>query len=187
MRDETQETVNSLHHRWQKWFGRRSVEIRPFHFTQLFVDSTRQQMTDDRSCTLVTKLRVSGPFKSDDTYFLTPMFVRGVNVITAVRVFSTSINELLSQLTWLYSLQSEINKLSTALQNMGLNAKKEPTGCRLPMPPVRDIWIARHHHHHHHIIIIIICLFYVTLRPNAGHGLLINEVPRSHTTTHHSR
>ena len=28
--------------------------------------------------------------------------------------------------------------------------------------------------------------FFVTLRPNAGHGLLIIEVSRSHTTTHHS-
>ena len=27
----------------------------------------------------------------------------------------------------------------------------------------------------------------VALRPNAGHGLLIHEVSRSHTTTHHSR
>ena len=30
-------------------------------------------------------------------------------------------------------------------------------------------------------------LFPVALRPNAGHGLLILEVSRSHTTTHHSR
>ena len=29
--------------------------------------------------------------------------------------------------------------------------------------------------------------FTVALRPNAGHGLLILEVSRSHTTTHHSR
>jgi len=29
--------------------------------------------------------------------------------------------------------------------------------------------------------------FAVVLRPNAGHGLLILEVTRSHTTTHHSR
>ena len=27
----------------------------------------------------------------------------------------------------------------------------------------------------------------MALRPNAGHGLLILELPRSHTTTHHSR
>jgi hypothetical protein len=27
--------------------------------------------------------------------------------------------------------------------------------------------------------------FSVALRPNAGHGLLILEVSRSHTTTHH--
>jgi hypothetical protein len=27
----------------------------------------------------------------------------------------------------------------------------------------------------------------VALRPNAGHSLLIFEVSRSHTTTHHSR
>jgi hypothetical protein len=31
------------------------------------------------------------------------------------------------------------------------------------------------------------CFFYGALRPNAGHGLLIFEVSRSHTTTHHSR
>ena len=29
--------------------------------------------------------------------------------------------------------------------------------------------------------------FFVALRPNAGHGLLILEVSRSHTSTHHSR
>ena len=29
--------------------------------------------------------------------------------------------------------------------------------------------------------------FAVALRPNAGHGLLILEVARSHTTTHHNR
>jgi len=29
--------------------------------------------------------------------------------------------------------------------------------------------------------------FAVALRPKAGHGLLILEVSRSHTTTHHSR
>jgi hypothetical protein len=27
----------------------------------------------------------------------------------------------------------------------------------------------------------------VALRRNAGHGLLIHEISRSHTTTHHSR
>jgi len=30
-------------------------------------------------------------------------------------------------------------------------------------------------------------LFAVALRPNAGHGLFILDVSRSHTTTHHSR
>ena len=30
-------------------------------------------------------------------------------------------------------------------------------------------------------------LFVLALRPNAGHGLLILDVSRSHTTTHHSR
>jgi hypothetical protein len=29
--------------------------------------------------------------------------------------------------------------------------------------------------------------FFVVLRPTAGHGLLILEVPTSHTTTHHIR
>jgi len=30
-------------------------------------------------------------------------------------------------------------------------------------------------------------LFFVALWPNAGPGLLIHEVSRSHSTTHHSR
>ena len=37
------------------------------------------------------------------------------------------------------------------------------------------------------IILLLLLLFPVTLRPNAGHGLPIHEVSRSHTTTHHSR
>jgi len=32
-----------------------------------------------------------------------------------------------------------------------------------------------------------IYFFLLALRPNAGHGLLIHEVSRSHTATHHSR
>jgi len=35
--------------------------------------------------------------------------------------------------------------------------------------------------------IVVEFFFSVALRPNAGHGLLILEVSRSHTTTHHSR
>ena len=35
--------------------------------------------------------------------------------------------------------------------------------------------------------LICVLFFSVALRPNAGHGLLILEVSRSHTTTHHSR
>ena len=50
--------------------------------------------------------------------------------------------------------------------------------------------------HHHEVvksctlyiyIYIYIYIFFVALRPNAGHGLLILEVSRSHKTTHHSR
>jgi hypothetical protein len=37
------------------------------------------------------------------------------------------------------------------------------------------------HNHYENIF------FPMALRPNAGHGLLILEVSRSHTTTHHSR
>ena len=33
----------------------------------------------------------------------------------------------------------------------------------------------------------LVLFFAVALRPNAGHGLLIHVVSRSHTTTHHSR
>ena len=32
-----------------------------------------------------------------------------------------------------------------------------------------------------------ISFFFVALRPNAGHCLLIQEAARSHTTTHHRR
>jgi len=35
--------------------------------------------------------------------------------------------------------------------------------------------------------IYIFFIFAVALRPNAGHDLLILEVSRSHTMTHHSR
>ena len=35
--------------------------------------------------------------------------------------------------------------------------------------------------------LLIYLFFPVALRPNAGHGLLMFEVSRSHTTTHHSR
>jgi len=34
---------------------------------------------------------------------------------------------------------------------------------------------------------LCIHIFFVALRPNAGHGLLIHEVSRSHTKTHHIR
>jgi hypothetical protein len=37
------------------------------------------------------------------------------------------------------------------------------------------------------LFIYLFFYFAVALRPNAGHGLLILEVSRSHTTTHHSR
>jgi len=30
-------------------------------------------------------------------------------------------------------------------------------------------------------------LFYLTQQPEVGHGLLIHEVSRSHSRTHHSR
>jgi len=36
-------------------------------------------------------------------------------------------------------------------------------------------------------ILLLLLLPPVALRPNAGHGLLILEVSRSHTTSHHSR
>ena len=35
--------------------------------------------------------------------------------------------------------------------------------------------------------VCLFVLFSVALRPNAGHGLLILEVSRSHTTTYHNR
>ena len=39
----------------------------------------------------------------------------------------------------------------------------------------------------HSLFIFELFFFTVALRSNAGHGLLILEVSRSHTTTHHSR
>jgi len=36
-------------------------------------------------------------------------------------------------------------------------------------------------------LLSLLIFFSVALRPNAGHGLLIDEVSRSHITTHHSR
>ena len=36
-------------------------------------------------------------------------------------------------------------------------------------------------------LLLLLLLLPVALRPNAGHGLLILEVSRSHITTHHSR
>jgi len=38
-----------------------------------------------------------------------------------------------------------------------------------------------------YFLFIYLFIFAVALRPNAGHGLLVLEVSRSHTTTHHSR
>jgi len=37
------------------------------------------------------------------------------------------------------------------------------------------------------LLLLLLLLPPVALRPNAGHGLLILEVSRSHTTSHHSR
>ena len=37
------------------------------------------------------------------------------------------------------------------------------------------------------VFYLFIFLFAVALRPNTGHGLLLLDVSRSHTTTHHSR
>jgi len=52
-----------------------------------------------------------------------------------------------------------------------------------------QIFLDRKHHMVHHESIAYTCQFIysVALRPNAGHGLLILEISRSHTTTHHSR
>ena len=50
------------------------------------------------------------------------------------------------------------------------------------------ISIGSKHNNHTSTDMIMKCFFFsVALRPNAGHGLLILEVYRSHTTTHHSR
>ena len=44
-----------------------------------------------------------------------------------------------------------------------------------------------HHHHHHHCIDVLQLFVSVVLRPKAGHGLLIPDDSRSHTTKHHTR
>jgi len=38
-----------------------------------------------------------------------------------------------------------------------------------------------------YFFLYIYLFFFLALRPNAGHGRLVLEVPRSHTATHHSR
>ena len=46
------------------------------------------------------------------------------------------------------------------------------------------------HYHNYFLLLFIfyyIYIFFVALRPSAGDGLLILEVSRSHTTTHHNR
>ena len=50
---------------------------------------------------------------------------------------------------------------------------------------IRKIYICIHYSYIHKYLFIF--FFAVALRPNAGHDLLILEVSRSHTTTHHSR
>ena len=60
----------------------------------------------------------------------------------------------------------------------------------LPHPPKKLCLCLQTHlftHTHTHTHKYIHFFFPVALRPNAGHGLLILEVSRSHTTTHHSR
>ena len=53
--------------------------------------------------------------------------------------------------------------------------------------PKSGTFLLRHPVYYIYITYIYIFFFSVALRPNAGHGLLILEVSRSHTTTHHSR
>ena len=46
------------------------------------------------------------------------------------------------------------------------------------------IIIYYYYYYYYHYLLLF---FPVALQPNAGHGLLLLEVSRSHTTTHHSR
>ena len=52
-----------------------------------------------------------------------------------------------------------------------------------------QIWMGSEHKTWHKIFRASYMWFFfsVALRPNAGHGLLIHKVSRSHTTTHYSR
>ena len=61
----------------------------------------------------------------------------------------------------------------TNVQSTKMSAFKTHLGL---LPLLFTAWVSK-----------VLFVFAVALRPNAGHSLLILEVPRSHTTTHHSR
>ena len=74
--------------------------------------------------------------------------------------------------------------------------KLAPTGIRSPDRPARSESLYRLKYLGPFTFCVCVCVcvyiyiyffFAVELRPNAGHGLLILEVSRSHTTTHHIR
>jgi hypothetical protein len=44
-----------------------------------------------------------------------------------------------------------------------------------------------HHHQGAHYLSLLRLLLFLVLLPNAGHGLLILDVSRSHIMTHHIR
>jgi len=60
-------------------------------------------------------------------------------------------------------------------------------GATTPRVYLIDIEFLKGNKYIYHIFIILLFSFAVALRLNAGHDLLILEVSRSHTTTHHSR
>jgi len=68
------------------------------------------------------------------------------------------------------------------LLHISIDCKKR---CKLT---VKQLGTSVHGTDFNHLIYVTHFFFFpVALRPNAGHGLLILEVSRSHTTTYHSR
>ena len=62
-----------------------------------------------------------------------------------------------------------------------------PAGIRTPDRPARSTLTTQVTLPQLKITTTLLIFFPVVMWPNAGHGLLILEVSRSHTTTHHSR
>jgi hypothetical protein len=85
----------------------------------------------------------------------------------------------------------ELRSLYCRLASIGGPLPSKASWCygNLELLTREQIFLDRKHHMVHRESIAYTCQFTysVALRPNAGHGLLILEISRSHTTKHHSR